>query len=326
MAEIDIARLRVARKKIESAHYPNVQGVAIGFKERNGRRTKEVVVVVYVAKKLPESQLVTKHVVPKAIDVGGRDVKTDVIQKKFEALELVSFDRPIKPGYSISHPDVTAGTLGFFARRHNQLCLISNAHVIANTNDGKIGDPAYYPGTYDGGSEKDTIGYLVATVPIEMIESTCPIAIFAVNLVNKLLAKAFRTRIPKPIREITNRVDCAASLVAEGVEIDEEIYKIGKPTGLEQAVLGMKVQKSGRTTEYTEGTIIGIEATIQVGYSKGTAIFEGQIISDIPSAGGDSGSAILTHNKLVGLLFAGGEGITIMNPIEDVFQALELEI
>lgn len=329
--------LRTARGIIESACYPNVEGTCIGFKFRNGEKTDELAVVVYVGRKLSEAQLEAWQVIPRTVSVSGQEVKTDVTQSKFKALMLIGKDSgTIKPGYSIGHPNITAATLGFFAERQSQIhmttsavCLVSCAHAIGDTNKGKIGDPIYYPGPYDGGTEKNTVAYLAVSIPIEMIEGQCPIANFCVDALN-FLAKLARSkhRVPKPIREVTNKVDCAAAWVAEGIKIDRNIFRIGIPTGIEQATLGMKVQKSGRTTEYTEGEIIGIEANVTVSYQEGTARFTGQTISDIPSAGGDSGSAILTYddNKIVGSLFAGGEGITIMNPIEDVFRELKLDI
>jgi len=331
----ELEPLRTAKKLIQSRHYPNVEGVSIGYRFRGGKRTEEIAVVVYISKKLPESELPPKHVIPKTISVLGHEVKTDVVQSRFSALTLIDKEGPVKPGYSVSHPDVTAGAVSFFAVVNNQVVLVSLndllvscAHVISNTNKGKIGDPIYYPGTADGGTEKNTVAYLAATIPIEMIDSECPIANFCVNGLN-FLAKLLgsRHKIPRPVREVYNRVDCAYGQMVNEVEIDRNIYRIGEPVGIEQAALGMKVQKSGRTTEYTEGVIIGIEASISVSYSQGTALFDGQIISDIPCAGGDSGSAVLTYgNKLVGMLFAGGEGITIMNPIEDVFRALGISI
>ncbi|HUS04458.1 MAG TPA: hypothetical protein VMY79_02920, partial [Dehalococcoidia bacterium] len=97
-----------------------------------------------------------------------------------------------------------------------------------------------------------------------------------------------------------------------------------------EAVLGMKVRKTGRTSGYTEGEVTGIEAMVQVSYGvQGVAIFEDQIISDIPSAGGDSGSAVFENSKLsnlVGLLFAGGEGVTVMNRMQTVFDKLEISL
>lgn len=324
----EMALLREAKEIIESSSFPNIEGVAIGYKFKGGKNTDEVGIVVYVSEKIPENQLNAWQVIPKVIMVSGHGIKTDVVQKKFKALVLADRERPVKPGYSISHPNVSRGTLGFFAKRDNLTHLVTNNHIAADSNRAKLDDPIYYPGTHDGGTKGDTIAYLAAYVPIDMIDSQCPIANFFVNALNWLAEKIGSShRIPKPIRQVTNVVDCAAARIADGVEITKQIPTIGQPMGIEQAALGMKVQKTGATSGYTEGEIIAIEAMINVSYPQGIAVFEDQIISDIPSEGGDSGSAILTYeNKLVGLLFAGSEGITVMNPIEEVFEALELEI
>ena len=326
MKKMDLAR--EARKSIEAKHYRNAEGVFIGYKVEKGKRTKTLAVLVCVSRKLSESQLRPQDIVPKVVNVSGRTIKTDVIQTgKFKALTLIDDGRPVKPGYSVGHPDMTAGTLGFFAKRNGKTCLISNAHVLANVNKGKIGDPSYYPGPYDGGTKENTIAHLVATIPIEMLASDCFFANAYVNIFNSL-AKFFKrkSRIPPPVREVTNQVDCAASEMIDGIEIDQNIPYIGKPIGIVEAELGMEVQKTGRTTEYTKGEVIGIEGAAQVSYGEhGVAVFEDQIMSDIPSAGGDSGSAVLHENKLVGLLFAGGAGTTIMNRMQTVFDELGLE-
>lgn len=86
--------------------------------------------------------------------------------------------------------------------------------------------------------------------------------------------------------------------------------------------LGMRVQKSGRTTGVvTDGKIVGINSVQYVGYGQGkTARFVNQIVirgtSEQFSNAGDSGSWILDdQNRLVALLFAGGGQDTIASPI-----------
>lgn len=335
-----IESTREAKGIIELGHYPNVVGTAIGYKITNGKRTRQPAVIVYVKKKMPRVQLTSRDIVPQIVITSTDDVKTDIIQSgEFKALgaipkakslepPLVDFGR-VKPGYSVGHPNITAGTLGFFAERNGAKCLVTNAHVGANTNSGKLGDLIYYPGPYDGGKEENAIGYLVATIPVEMLDSYCPVArtiVKGFNFFAKLLKR--RSRLLSPIRQITNKVDCCAHKLIDGVEIDENIPNIGKPVGIAEAVLGMKVQKVGRTTAYTTGEITGIEANITVSYGEqGIAIYEDQIVSDIGSDGGDSGSAVLDkQNNLVGLLFAGGEGTTIMNRMQTVFDELGISL
>ena len=68
--------------------------------------------------------------------------------------------------------------------------------------------------------------------------------------------------------------------------------------------------------------------TIDVDYGPGRlARFVGQIITTPMSAGGDSGSAVLDMNgKVVGLLFAGSDSVTILNPIQKVFELLNVTL
>lgn len=326
MKKMDL--VREARKAIELRHYHNVEGVFIGYKVKKGKRTKTLAVLVCVSKKLAESQLLPQDIIPKTVNISGQPVKTDIIQTgKFKALALIDDGRPVKPGYSVGHPDITAGTLGFFAKRNGKKCLVTNAHIGANTNKGKLGDPIYYPGPYDGGTEKNTIGHLVVTIPIEMVASNCPFfraVVWSCNGLAKLFRR--RSRLPSPIRQVANQVDACADELIEGLEIDENIPNIGKPTGIVEAELGMRLQATGRTTGYTQGEVIGTEGDVRVSYEEGIAMYEDQILSDIHIEGGDSGSVALCGTKLVGLRFAGGEGVAIMNRIQTVFDELEITL
>jgi hypothetical protein len=96
------------------------------------------------------------------------------------------------------------------------------------------------------------------------------------------------------------------------------------------ATLGQNVRKSGRTTDFTTGTVTLLNATVNVAYgATQTARFEGQIITTPMSQGGDSGSLIVdgTENKAVGLLFAGSAQATIFfNPIQEVLDALQINL
>ena len=95
----------------------------------------------------------------------------------------------------------------------------------------------------------------------------------------------------------------------------------------------MAVQKYGRTTALTRGTVTAINAIINIGYSSGTARFIGQII--VQSRGpfikaGDSGSLLVTDpdRDPVGLLFAGDNSgkFAIANNIDAVLNAFNVSI
>ena len=90
---------------------------------------------------------------------------------------------------------------------------------------------------------------------------------------------------------------------------------------------GMKLQKSGRTTGYTMGKIKDMDAAVKVDYDGKTAVFVGQILTTAMSQGGDSGSLVLNDRKqAIGLLFAGSEAVTILNPIKEVFTRLKVSL
>ena len=89
------------------------------------------------------------------------------------------------------------------------------------------------------------------------------------------------------------------------------------------------MKKTGRTTNFTTGRITAINATVDVNYGGGkVARFKDQIVTTNMSAGGDSGSLVVTvqENTAVGLLFAGSASAMIANQIENVRSLLKVEV
>jgi len=124
-----------------------------------------------------------------------------------------------------------------------------------------------------------------------------------------------------------NHVDCAIARPLSPDLVTPEILQIGKPTGVGTVTLGASVQKFGRTTSYTQDYIIQVDVTATVDYGGPTATFHGQLMAGAMSQGGDSGSAVLDDQKrVVGLLYAGSDTTTLLNPIQDVLTALNVEI
>jgi hypothetical protein len=135
---------------------------------------------------------------------------------------------------------------------------------------------------------------------------------------------------PTPRSLHRNLVDAA---LAQGQfhDLDREIYWIGYTQGWRRkanVAVGTVVKKAGRTTNFTTGRITAINATVDVGYGGGrVARFVDQIITTNMSAGGDSGSLVLSmDNVAVGLLFAGSSVATIANQIENVRSLLRVEV
>ncbi|WP_421742860.1 hypothetical protein [Cellulomonas sp.] len=213
--------------------------------------------------------------------------------------------RPLRPGISIAHVDVSAGTLGAFVHKDGVVHALSNYHVLSGRPEAQVGDLILQPGPADGGrAPRDRIGTLAARVELE------------------------------PGGDAT--VDCAIALL-DDQEVDPE-YPVGRITTTAIALGGEKVSKIGRTTSVTYGHITAIELdNVVVGYGDelGELSFDNQIEVESTgtgpfSRGGDSGSLVYREDGVaLGLLFAGSEsggengtGLTYINPIDAVLDGL----
>ncbi len=315
----------------------NVVGVAVGHKVTDGRETDEPCIVVLVKRKLPEGQLRPEDLVPRRLN----NVSTDVVESgEIKALQLLDMQgkprtarwRPAPGGVSIGHIDITAGTLGCLVERHGEIFILSNNHVLANANLGKVGDPVLQPGPYDGGQlSSDRIATLEAFVPIrfEGQGSRARGAATIARLLGPVLrAVGLEAEVRSIAKASFNRVDCAIARPMNPSDVSSEILQIGTPSGVGDAQMGMAIRKSGRTTGLRSDKVRGLEGTVRVDYGEGReAVFRGQILAGPMSEGGDSGAAVLDDQaNVVGLLFAGSSSTTVINPVTDVLQALSVAI
>lgn len=307
----------------------NVVMVGNGFKTTNGITTTEPAIVVSVVRKVPVDQLKKSQVIPSGI----RGVATDVIEVGMVHAQSTERMRPAPPGVSIGHSDVTAGTFGCVVRKNNDLFILSNNHVLANSNGGSQGDSILQPGSHDGGTlPNDLIGTLEEFVPIDFGVGipTCPIGGLVEAVLNGVargLGSHHRLQLIKQTPG-ENQVDCAIARPTSPDVIAKEILEVGSPTGVSTAILGTQVQKYGRTTGFTENQITQVDVTVSVNYGGGRfAVFTNQLVAGAMSQAGDSGSAVLDQEKrVVGLLFAGSDSVTIINPIQAVLDGLGVEV
>lgn len=216
-----------------------------------------------------------------------------------------SFPWPVPIGVSTGNAgECSAGTIGARIKGSNgAIYALSNNHVYALENNAAIGSSIRQPGLYDsrcGESGTSEIGTLSAFVPIDFSET-------ASNTVDAAIAVSSTDKLGK-------------ATPANGY---------GTPkSSIATAALGQAVQKYGRTTVLTKGTVTGLDATIKVSYAEGTALFEHQIIVTAKRPfikAGDSGSLLVTNTlRPIGLLFAGdGSGkYAIANPIDEVLGQL----
>ncbi|HLE13856.1 MAG TPA: hypothetical protein VI776_03835 [Anaerolineales bacterium] len=314
---------------------PNVVGVGVGYEVSGGVPTGQIGVVVLVRRKLPLAALSPEAVLPKRVD----SVPVDVVEVGELRAQQARTDRwrPAPGGVSLGHFKITAGTLGCVVRdkNTNTRLILSNNHVLANSNDATPGDAILQPGPADGGSTNlDQIATLERFRPIDFSSSpgSCSLANAYVELGNaiaRLLGSSHRLDSHRSNPQATNMIDAALARPLNDADVLDEILEIGTVSGTVEATLGMPVRKSGRTTGFTTGQINLLNATVSVSYGVGkTAVFQNQLIAGPMSQGGDSGSLVVAGDSLraVGLLFAGSNQTTIFNPIQAVLDDLQVVI
>jgi len=284
-----------------------VIGVGVGWKQTGGRWTGEFSVVALVTRKISKYALSSSSLIPSVLG----NVKTDIIETGvikapptpmyYGPVDRTQRLRPAPGGCSIGHVSTTAGTLGCLVSRRGEVFVLSNNHVLANENRASRGDPILQPGPHDRGRHPaDQIASLEHFVQISFGYAT-------------------------------NRVDAAIAkpLTPPAAYVTPYVLGIGAPASYSHATLGTRVVKSGRTTALTRGTIFIINATLRVQYSSGWAVFENQLVTENISKGGDSGSVVFLDDgtrSVCGLLFAGSDIVSVMNPIEDVINQFNVSI
>jgi hypothetical protein len=218
------------------------------------------------------------------------------------------FARPVPIGVSTGNAgECSSGTIGARVKSGTTTYALSNNHVYALENHAAIGSTVLQPGRYDlncaTGGSNEFLGTLTRFVTINFSTSA------------------------------NNRADAAiaaASTANLGKSTPSNGYGTPGATPV-AASLNQVVRKYGRTSGLTTGSVVGLNATINVAYSSGTARFVGQIMivgTGQFSRAGDSGSLIVdSSNRPVGLLFAGSSsGTTYANQIGDVLRALSVSI
>ena len=286
-----------------------IQGLGIAKRITAGKETDELALKVYVERKLPKSKC--SNLAPSIIRIAGlsRKIPTDVEEIGKVATEPnTSRVRPAVPGFGVGHLKVSVGTFGCLVQKKGDkkgLYILSNSHILANQGVAKVGDVIIQPGRADGGrAPRDVIARLNDWVPFQFTASTFP------NLVDAAIAKVKSRKL-----------------------VTSAIRLIGVPKGVSKTVrIGIRVQKTGRTTDHTHGIIKDVNYRLFLNYKKpgggtGRAGLRDQVLCTRYTAGGDSGSAVLNmQNKVVGLHFAGSPSTSIFNRIGHVLDLLGIVV
>lgn len=322
-AEIEklLATLAGDSKGIQSlaAMEANIVGVGIGMGDagNNGGVPGDPVLEVYTIEREAPRELRARLAAAAGVQAMASDdfpirlVQTGIVDAQQHRMRL----RPAPGGISIGHFRITAGTLGCLcsgrsAPRNARLMVLSNNHVLANSNVSAIGDAILQQGPADGGrAPADTVAVLERFVPLNFSGGN--------NTVDCATGWAWPDRVRKELMYISGG--------------SVQLFRAGNvPVA---AVPGLNVGKTGRTTQLTSGRVTAIGVTVNVNYDGRIARFVNQIAvranSGDFSQGGDSGSLIWTwdgRRAPVGLLFAGGNGTTFANRISDVLNALDVNL
>lgn len=229
--------------------------------------------------------------------------------------------------------DCCGGTLGALVEdaAHNQY-ILSNNHVLAESDQAKIGDTIDQPGLIDNACHPLTarsIGALRYYVPLASPQTNVDAALASV---------------------VPGAVSPDGSILQFGTQgTNANTYLSAAPpmAGSGEALTadnlsGLRVVKSGRTTGLTCSTVETVDLNVKVDYYKDcaetqpyyTKTFTGQIGigGDNFSDSGDSGSLVVDASTAqpIGLFYAGGtdgdgNGLSVANPISDVLKELGTE-
>ncbi len=295
-------------RRFQPAPGVNLVGLGIGERVTAGKRTGEMCVKVFVARKFPKGRVGAVDRIPSPIAGMSTDIEGVGYPRKFPILQRKRH-RPVPGGVSVGLDFHAvdyqfAGTLGAVVSDRadpRRLYALSNNHVLADENRVGNGAGVVQPGTLDGGRNIDRVARLARFIPLR-----------------------FNNR--------RNWMDAGIAEFDRPDGVDRSILWIGPPSGTSKPGLGLLVRKSGRTTGLTEGIVRVVNFDVfNIEYDQGmvrvddVAVIEGT--AGPFSQPGDSGSVIVDpRGRVVALLFAGSPQVTFAIPILRVLRRLGVRI
>jgi len=306
----DVANALTAAKRLARSR-DNVRAVDYGFAYEDGKRTERPSVRFHMNRKQRLSQLTTDQKLPKTIE----GIEVDVLEIGYipHAGSPRAPQAVLQPGLSVGNlKQRTTGTLGALVRdlATNDLCILSNWHVLCGGPEAAFGDGISQPGPMDLGSN-----------PARTVAS---------------LERWLR---------LSEQLDAALARLAPDVESIEQLFDTAiTPTATTAPLLGMPVIKSGAVSGVTHAVVDGISGSYRLdytGFGDGPQWMSGFRLVPDPAAPatalsleGDSGSlwAESATGRAVGLHFAGEDDQTPLNdyalahPIDVVFARLNIAL
>ena len=300
--QVDDAIKALNKMRRDWLRRPNVTAVDVGFKIKGQKVTDDLALRVHVQRKLADDQLGSEAVNTQRKKEKVEGFPVDVIEAEYAAsdrparplaahqfLAPEAVDRrgrvdPLVGGVSCGNPRITAGTIGaiVFDKTDGKAAILSNWHVLAGSRAAAAEEEIWQPGRADGGSSGDRV------------------------------ASLSRFRLDRDM-------DAGLARLTGGRASSRDQLELQPIKGIDEAVLGMQVVKSGRTTGVTKGIIDGVSLSTAINYGgdAGVQAFRDQIhivprppwpaVDTEISLGGDSGSVWVNeaNDHAVGLHFAG---------------------
>jgi hypothetical protein len=287
----------------------NIRAIDYGIVYENDKATKRMGVRFHMNRKLKLSKLSTDQRLPNVIE----GVEVDVLGVGYTP--HVGSPRaphdPLQPGISIgSRKQLTTGTLGPIVRdlSTQNLCLLSNWHVLCGGPEARPNDEITQPGPMD-----------FQNAP-------------TVALLDRWL-------------RLGEQFDAALARLSPGGHTEELLFDTTfKPIATKAPAIGMRLVKSGAVSGVTQAMIDGVSGSYRLDYTNygdGPQWMQGfRLVPDpaLPpgaiSLPGDSGSLWIdsADGVAVGLHFAGEDDISPLNnyalahPIQDVFVRLNVAL
>jgi len=322
MRNIESHNLGVIRhaRDIAAAYYlsnPRVTLIDIGWKIEDGVTTDKLAVRVHVRNK-PQSgaefetyQANNPRLIIDKDRIPIPDKNVDIVEATYplhwygyfpQVNPRGRFFDPLCGGISISNAwSYSYGTLGGFVkdRSSGDDLILSNWHVLAGTAYARRGLAIYQPGYGDGGRRSHTIAYLER-------------------------------------HAMNQNFDAAVARFNNARSWNNNQIDVGLVSGVTSPMIGMRVIKSGRGSQVTEGRIDGFDGDYPIWYGgfprkiKNVYRIVPSVPTDQVSRGGDSGSWWLEEStmKAVALHFAGKDfpETALAMSMPQVLEALNVDI